>query len=167
MPSSHQCAAFENRHRGGGDESSKVERQRITTHARMHARPRSRTQAGTGKQWIAWLHKQNKDFEMPKTPFQRPLLYHFITTIIIFYHMTTAPHTCTHTNTLTLSAESCIFYLPPIFLSLGLFFTLLSEAVMTNTSTARFNHGDSSREGETTPRLFNIEPRCTWKTGSI
>lgn len=36
------------------------------------------TQAGMGKQWTAWLHKQNKDFEMPKTP--------FLSSVLSFHH---------------------------------------------------------------------------------
>lgn len=81
MPSSRQCAAFEHRHWGGGDESSKVERQCITTHARTRARAQKEFENNEAHDCT---NKQNKDFEMPKTEDPSSVLschhyhYHFL-----------------------------------------------------------------------------------------
>lgn len=114
MPSSHQCAAFENRHRGAGDESSKVERQRITTHVHAHRYTHTHacTQAGTGKQWTAWLHKHNEDAQGTVSIFCPSIIASLPWSF--FYHLPPPPppptytHTCTHPNTLTLCLENCV-----------------------------------------------------------
>lgn len=113
MPSSHQYAAFENRHWGGGDESLKVERQNITTHARPLARTHAHEQELENNEPHDCTNR-TKTLKCPRHHFHL-LFYHFITTIIIFYSHDHPPNT----HTLTLSPASCLYlYLPHFFISL-------------------------------------------------
>lgn len=64
----------------------------------------------TGKQWAAWLHKQYKALQMPKTPLPSSVLsfhhshYHFFMWLTLPY-----THTPTHAHKRTNGASSKIF----------------------------------------------------------
>lgn len=77
-----------------------------------HKHTPARAQTPTGKQCAAWLHKQNKAFQMPETLFPSSVLsfhhYHYH-----FYHMVCPPtrstHTHAHAHTHTHAASSKLF----------------------------------------------------------
>lgn len=96
---------------GIGVEEMKAQRWRGSALPRTPACTHARTQAHKQELENNELHdctNRTKTLKCPRHRFHL-LFYHFITTIIIFLsHDYPPPHTCTHTNTLTLSAESCI-----------------------------------------------------------
>lgn len=83
----HHNTAFENRHQTGGDKSSKVERQRITTHACPHAHTHTHDQ-GLENNALHDCTNRTRTIKCIGHCFHL-LFYHFITTMINFYHMTT------------------------------------------------------------------------------